>query len=231
MDSKLLVVVPMYNSASFIDATLNSILSQEVPVKVIVINDASTDNSAKKVLNFSQVELINNRVNRGTYYSINVGLRQAADDSSWKYYCIHGADDISLAGRFKKQLSALNTKKVLANGCGFSRVNYQTKKIVSSTTKTNESMLIFCREVFNKLGYYDTCRAGSDTEYKKRLLTFSPTSIYSLDEVLVHAYLHSNNLTKKIPLGGEFRRKYVAEFTRRHQKMKKEKNFYQDFKP
>ena len=232
-NSKLLIIIPMYNACAFIRDTIVSILNQQVNVKLIIVDDCSTDSSYEIASSFKDTIMLRNSVNRGTYYSINNGLNYMSDDSTWTHYAIHGADDISSNDRFIKQLSVLNesSNNILATGCGFKRVDYRTKKTMSTNTKTNESMLVMKREIFDAIGYFDSFRAGCDTEYKRRIQLAKPGCIESLNEILLTAYSHDSNLTKKIPLGGTFRKNYVASFTREHQEMKSKNNFYKDFTP
>ena len=92
-------------------------------------------------------------------------------------------------------------------------------------------MLIIKKEMFDLVGYRDSGRAGCDTEYKRRIQLAKPGCIDSLNEILVAAYSHDTNLTKKIPLGGSFRKNYVNRFTREHQEMKRNNNFHKNFTP
>jgi hypothetical protein len=109
-------------------------------------------------------------------------------------------------------------------------VDFFSRKKTKMKPQLNESQLIFSRKVIDLIGFRDNGRAGCDTEYKKRLLLAAPNSIKSINEVLMDAYTHNDNLTKRIPLGGEFRRNYVKTFTDKHNEMKKNKNFYQPFR-
>jgi glycosyltransferase involved in cell wall biosynthesis len=226
---KVLVIIPMYNAGRFIRECLTSILSQGVDLQVIVIDDASTDNSASIVSEFPEVKLLTNSKNMGTYYSINLGLLEASSDTSWTHYLIHGADDISNPNRFKKQLS-LFKPNTLAVGCLFERVHYLTGAKKINNPWVNESVILMSRQIFESLGYYDTNRAGCDTEYRNRLVLAFPNSISQIDEILIKSYLHDDNLTKKIPLGGSERKAYVASFTRIHKEMDRTRRFYKEFK-
>lgn len=221
----------MYNSERFIEECIDSILNQGIEMKIIVVDDASEDKSTSIVSTYNQIELIKNEVNMGTYYSINVALKKASNDATWTHFTVHGSDDISLTNRFKTQLDQFKNSSKLAIGCRFKRTDYITGRVKPTNPNTNESVLIFDRKIFNELGYYDTNRAACDTEYKKRLLLRFPGSIFNIDKFMIKSYLHNDNLTKKIPVGGTHRKRYVERFTRKHQRMKRDKNFYQDFKP
>lgn len=225
---KLLVIIPAYNAQLFIDECVSSIASQKINTQIVVIDDASSDNTLVQLRKYSQICLIRNFTNRGTYYCINLALDHFSKDPSWTHFLIHGADDVSLPDRFAKQMRAFSPN-ALAVGCGFRRIDYRSKRVITTNMKTNESVLIFSRKVFESIGYYDINRVGCDTEYKKRLILKHSNSILQVDEVLIKSYLHVNNLTKKIPIGGSVRKKYVSEFTKKHQIMMKNKDFYQSF--
>ena len=230
---KLLIIIPAYNAGQFIRNTIHSILDQNVNLKLVIVDDASTDDTYNIAKSFPTVIVIRNKVNQGPYYSLNIGLKHMENDMSWTHYAIHGADDISITGRFKKQLASLNKSSdlILAIGCRYNRVDYITKRISSTNPNTNESMLIIKRKVFDVIGYFDNTRAAGDTEYKIRMLYAFPNCIDSVDEILLEAYLHNTNITKSIPIGGTYRRNYVADFQAKHRKMKQNNDFYQSFNP
>jgi len=230
---KLLVIIPAHNAGQFIKNTIQSILDQSVDLKLVIVDDASTDNTYRIAKSFDEATVLQNHSNKGPYYSLNVALKHMENNKEWTHYAIHGADDISHSDRFNKQLNMLNNsnESTMATGCGFKRVDYRTKRTMSTNTKTNESMLVMKREIFDAIGYFDSFRAGCDTEYKRRIQLAKPSCIESLNEILLTAYLHDDNLTKRIPIGGTFRKNYVASFTREHQEMKSKNNFYKDFTP
>jgi len=227
--TQLRVIIPAYNAESFISECINSILKQGVELSIVVVDDASTDKTLMQLALHKNIKVIKNSRNMGTYHSINVGLSYLKDDPTWTHYTIHGADDVSLPNRFNQQLFKFN-QNILASGCAYSRVDKATRKKVSSNFKTNESTLIFSRKVFDEIGFYDTFRCGCDTEYKSRLLCAFPNSIATCSEILIHSYLHKNNLTKKVPLGGKIRNEYVRNFKLEHLEMKKKNSYYKDFK-
>jgi glycosyltransferase involved in cell wall biosynthesis len=228
---KALVIVPMYNASRFINECLTSILSQGVEVRLIVVDDKSTDSSKTAVSKFKDVELLSNDKNMGTYYSINRALKHAEPDPTWTHYLIHGADDVSYPKRFKNQLSLFSKKGTVAVGCRFVRVNYFNGSTKPANPWVNESVLLMDRSVFKTLGYYDSTRVGCDTEYRNRLKLAYPNGIAQVNSILIKSYLHENNLTKRIPIGGKERTEYVAKFTEKHKLMAIKKSFYQDFKP
>jgi glycosyltransferase involved in cell wall biosynthesis len=234
INPKVLVVMPAFNAARFLKESIPSILNQKgVGIKLIVIDDCSTDDTYKIAQSYPQVTVIKNKKNMGNYYSVNKVMYEMINTPiDWDYHTYHGADDVSNPDRFIKQIRMFDSSpNSLAIGCRFQRMEFKSRRIKPTNPKTNESMLIFKKEILDLVGFRDSGRAGCDTEFKQRIQLARPGCISSVDEVLLTAYLHDDNLTKRIPIGGTHRRKYVAEFQAKHKKMKQNNNFYQSFKP
>lgn len=103
---KISVIVPCFNAARFISATLQSVLSQQsIELEVIVIDDGSTDGSADVVANsFPEVKLLRQE-NQGVAAARNLGLRHASHD--WVAFI--DADDIWLPGKLASQWAHLQS--------------------------------------------------------------------------------------------------------------------------
>ena len=79
------IVIPAYNESARIDATLREVVecirTQGWDAEVIVVNDGSTDSTARQVLKFAEkapeVRLLENPGNRGKGYSVRNGLLKA----------------------------------------------------------------------------------------------------------------------------------------------------------
>ena len=64
------ILVPVYNTAKYLPACLDSVLSQSMPdFEIIVVNDASTDNSPEILAEYaakdSRIRVINHECNKG----------------------------------------------------------------------------------------------------------------------------------------------------------------------
>ena len=81
---KISVIIPCYNVASYIERTVNSILSQNFNgIELILINDGSTDNTLHKLYSMASKEsriVVINQKNRGVSSARNVGLAKAQGD-------------------------------------------------------------------------------------------------------------------------------------------------------
>ena len=68
--------IPIYNGESTIESVLKAALKLDpAPDEIIVVNDGSTDKTAKILEKFSdQIKIINNESNKGLAYSRNIGV-------------------------------------------------------------------------------------------------------------------------------------------------------------
>ena len=92
MDIKFSIVVPLYNKEGYVLSTLNSIFQQTFHnYEIIVVNDASTDNSLQlvKELNDKRIRIIENKKNLGLSATGNAGILNAKND----YIAFLDADD------------------------------------------------------------------------------------------------------------------------------------------
>lgn len=83
MINSLTIIVPAFNEEEGLVATLPVLIkkAKEFGWKIIVVNDASTDNTAKIVERFEpEVKLINHRQNRGYGAAIKSGIRIATTE-------------------------------------------------------------------------------------------------------------------------------------------------------
>jgi glycosyltransferase involved in cell wall biosynthesis len=77
------VVIPMYNAAPTILRALNSVLAQTAPpMKIVVVDDCSTDNSADvvRVANLLNVEVVSTDRNGGIAVARNRGVRETSTE-------------------------------------------------------------------------------------------------------------------------------------------------------
>lgn len=92
METKISVIIPVYNAECYLDECLQSVLDQTLDgVEIICINDGSTDGSLQileKYKNKRNVIVINQE-NKGAAYSRNKGIENA----SGEFVCFLDADD------------------------------------------------------------------------------------------------------------------------------------------
>lgn len=109
MNSPLIsVIMPVYNTAPYLKEAIESILTQtQSDFELILINDASTDNSSEVIAQFNdnRIRVINNEKNLGLAVSLNKAIRV----STGKYIARMDGDDISLPNRFEEQLKVIKS--------------------------------------------------------------------------------------------------------------------------
>lgn len=109
---KVSVFIPCYNAERYIEETLLSILNQTYrDFQVIVIDDGSTDKSAKIVEEYrekdSRIKLLYNKENKGIAYTRNRGIQECDTE----FIAIMDADDIAPLDRLEKEVSYLEKYK------------------------------------------------------------------------------------------------------------------------
>lgn len=100
------VIIPAYNCATYISEAIDSALSQDVDLEVIVVDDCSCDNLDEVMAKYSnnqKVTYIKNSKHSGVAKSRNNGISIAKGD----YIAFLDADDIWLPTKLSKQLYEL----------------------------------------------------------------------------------------------------------------------------
>ncbi|MFK7967137.1 MAG: glycosyltransferase family 2 protein [Burkholderiaceae bacterium] len=102
-------VMSAYNGATLIGETLESILSQRLQeIEVIVINDASTDDTLEVLESFKdpRVRVYSNKQNLGVSATRNHGVQLAQGE----FVAMSDQDDLSLPERFEQQVQFLRER-------------------------------------------------------------------------------------------------------------------------
>ena len=127
----LSVVMPTYKHAQYLPRALDALLTQSVrPREVIVINDASPDETAEILERYARndpaVKATHNESNRGVIACAKIGLAQA----SGKYLYFAASDDYLLPGFVEKSVGVLESHPQAGLCCSyFSIVNGETGEI------------------------------------------------------------------------------------------------------
>ena len=128
------VVVPSYNHAQFIEATLRSIMKQRLsPAELIVIDDGSSDDSPRvieRVLKdcpFS-CELVA-RDNRGLCATLNEGFERTRGE----YFAYLGSDDLWLPEFLEARVQLLESRSVAVLAYGHAYFVDEQNRIVDTT--------------------------------------------------------------------------------------------------
>ena len=119
------VIMSVYNGERYLRAAIESILEQSFSnFEFIIVNDGSTDASAKIIDGFSdaRIKRIENTTNLGLTRSLNKALAVARGE----YLVRQDADDISYPGRLVRQIDFLESNPAVGLlGTGYHIINWQ----------------------------------------------------------------------------------------------------------
>lgn len=116
MSAEVTVIMPAYNAARYMDKAIESVLAQTVACKVIVINDASSDDTLAVAQYYAsrypeQIEVIDNEYNMGVAASRNRAVGEAVTE----YIAFLDSDDWWSADKVERQLRRI--REIGADAC------------------------------------------------------------------------------------------------------------------
>lgn len=110
--TKVAVLIPVYNTMDYLEASIDSILAQTYEdLDIIIIDDHSTDGSYEYLLTLTdeRIRLYRNDKNLGIDGTLNKGLSL----SNAQYIVRHDSDDISYPERIAKQIDFLDNHSTI----------------------------------------------------------------------------------------------------------------------
>ena len=147
---KVSICIPNYNYDEFVGQAIESTLSQEYSdFEIIVIDDASTDNSVREIKRFSdkRIKLYQNEKNIGRIQNINKSLLLASGD----YLTILPSDGMLAQGSLKSRVNLLETNsKVGLVYSQYGKID-ESGKIIKSYYQNYEGYIHDGEEEFKKL--------------------------------------------------------------------------------
>ena len=188
------IIMPSYNTASFIEETIQSVLNQTYTNwELIIVDDCSTDNTDEVLENIkdSRIRYFKNDKNSGAAVSRNKALREAR--GQWIAYL--DSDDLWMPEKLEKQIHFMET-----NGYAFSYTNYEEIDVDGNKTGvsvtgpkkiTKTGMFNYCwpgclTVMFdaNKIGLIQIQDIKKNNDYAMWLKVCKKADCYLLDELL-----------------------------------------------
>ena len=212
MDKKVSILMPMFNNETSIMESIHSVILQtHTNWELIIVDDASTDNSYEIVRNFIEspdnyyelkIKLKANDRNIGCYSSLNEALLLSTGD----YITRLDADDTYKPNKLHLQLEFLeNNPDKKAVSCLFLRQGCYPDH--------GDVTLMFLRQVFEDIGFYDSVRFGADSEYFWRIAKRYKNPIGKIKETLYFAKKRKDSLTNSLETGNlKIRRDYISRY-------------------
>ena len=202
------VIMPVYNTAKYLNEAIDSILEQTFKdFEFIIIDDCSTDGSKDiiKSYNDERIILLENETNLGIVYSLNYAISLA----NGKYIARMDSDDISEINRLEKQVSFMeNNEDIILCGTWFKGIgNDKLYVYPESHDEIIVKMLSYCAighpTVFIRnsilkhynLKYDILMEYAEDYDLWSRLSTIG--KLANLPEVLLQYRIHDNQVSKQ----------------------------------
>ncbi|MCG9791803.1 glycosyltransferase family 2 protein [Flavobacterium algicola] len=154
------IIIPTFNSAEFIADAIGSIQKQtHQDWEIIIIDDASTDQTVSIIKEISQTESrIKNyslALNSGTGIARNTALQYA----SGRYIAFLDADDLWKPQKLQLQLEFMQTNKIPFTFSAYDCMNEEGELLnlcIVPPQNLSYRQLFFCNYVGNLTGIYDT---------------------------------------------------------------------------
>lgn len=166
-------IMTTFNSAATVAHSLASLADQSHgPLEIIVVDDASTDDTAQRVEAFAAARpgialtVLRQASNGGTYVARNRALEQARG----AYVFNQDSDDWAHPRKVERLLAAATAPgRVAAYGQGL-RLSPDGRLTARRGFLAPDTSILFERErVLGALGGYDPVRAGADGEFQRRM--------------------------------------------------------------
>ncbi|MFA9375932.1 MAG: glycosyltransferase family 2 protein [Lachnotalea sp.] len=104
------VIMPTYNSSDYIETAIHSVLIQDIPLELIIIDDCSSDQTQKLLKKYDthdNILYVRNDLNLGAAASRNKGVTLAKG----KYVAFLDSDDYWLPHKLSRQLDTIEAKQ------------------------------------------------------------------------------------------------------------------------
>ncbi|MFO1283499.1 MAG: glycoside hydrolase family 99-like domain-containing protein [Burkholderiales bacterium] len=210
------VVMPVYNHARFLKATLESIRAQSAtPLELIAIDDGSTDESSTVVAEFARDApfpvTLARQPNQGAHVALNRGMALAAGDT----IALINSDDAYAPERLERMAAALGTGRVLAWSdvvfvdeldrptesveidalAEAMRDSHRPGRLIDALVNANVAVssgnLVFRRSLLEATGGFASFEVCHDWDFL--LAATRATEVFSLPEPLYRYRIHGGN--------------------------------------
>jgi len=235
-NTKVSVIIPSYNHASFVGKAIKSVLMQDYEgFELIIADDFSKDNSVEVIDTF-----VDPRISK-FFLKKNLGptdiLKFLISHSKGKYIALLNSDDIWCQGKLKKQVEFLdNNPEIAACFTWADFINEDDTPYIGDRTidlntfiEANKSQsewlhrfyylnnrlchpsIMIRKGIYSKIGFYNgAIRQLPDLEYWVRLVLNYP--IHILEEIYVHHRRLSSDVENTSASSSKNYNRLVCEF-------------------
>lgn len=190
------VIIPVKNGGIYLREALEGIQQQKLNTEIIVVDDASTDDTIEIATNFGCI-VIKHEKSLGPVIAKNTALKVARGN----YILFHDGDDFMNNGVLAKMYDELHKDKSL------SAVMAKVKDFISPDTKENNTAqikpeaywglftgaILMKKEVFNEIGLFDeSVTAGEIIDWQMKMKEKN-LKIKKLDLISTNRRIHNTN--------------------------------------
>lgn len=209
------VLLTCYNHRAFIEAAVASVRAQAYrDFEIIAVDDGSSDGTREWLAEQSDITVICNPANVGTYETLNVAFRAA----SGEFVAILNDDDVWQPAKLSRQVNLMdsdpriglvhtggffvdgNGQRIDGNPLGFAFPRFKTGDILLGLVYENKiiaSAALARRECFGKVGEFNRDYFGSgDWEMWWRIA--EEYQVGFVDEELTQYRVHGSNASHKL---------------------------------
>lgn len=202
------VIIPLYNSASYVTPTINSVLEQTYQnFEIVLVDDCSKDNTVDVIAEFikkdNRVKYYKQPVNKGAAEARNRGMNEAKG----QYIAFLDSDDLWAPEKLEKQIKLMTDKSASFVFCAYDWVDEKGDFVKG---KINIKPVVFYKDLMTKTlistptVIYDRFVLGNKSmplrrtgqDYAFWLVLLRETNAFGIDEALVHVRRRSGSLSK-----------------------------------
>ena len=193
------IIIPVRNGSNYLQDALDHIRRQNVSVEIIVIDDASTDNTAN-IAKENGCIVISNETCQGQVVGKNKGIHIAKGE----YIMFHDHDDMMTDGALANLISAMDndTTAVMAKVEDFYSPEMTEQQRKESQIKSEPYYGLFTgaiithRSAFDTIGdFSENISAGEIMEWEQRMNQHG-LKIKKIDIVACKRRIHTSNFGK-----------------------------------
>ncbi|MCR5687547.1 MAG: glycosyltransferase [Lachnospiraceae bacterium] len=164
MNSRVSIVVPVYNAAECIADTIASVLAQSyTDYELLLVDDGSSDDSAGIIGKYlsDRVRLLDNTKTKGAAGARNTGI----EASSGRYIAFLDADDLWMADKLEKQVRFMEKTDAAFSFTGYEFADasgHGLGRVVSVPGQITYTQALKNTTIFTSTVMFDTEKTGRD---------------------------------------------------------------------
>ncbi|NQT63411.1 MAG: glycosyltransferase family 2 protein [Candidatus Marinimicrobia bacterium] len=207
MNKIISVLIAAYNEEAFLELAIKSVLNQEdVETEIIVVDDGSSDNTAKIARRFEgSIKLISFEKNRGKVVAFNT----AFEESTGQFICFLGGDDELPSNNLSRRRAPLGGKKNSASLCKIKMISTDKRFDGTITPKSPEKgafsggAMMMTRDLAEKI-FPIPAFLGNEDQWSSEVIKCFSEEVFHSSYAFYHYRIHAGNDSKKL---GSFKNK------------------------